>query len=178
MTAREPKIQFHKEDESPASKNQTTSNMKLMNEANDWKVSVDLMTFLEFALNIIQREKRLGIVLRSDSKKSAFLMELIISREENKENAYDCKKRKEKENDTSHCMPTAWKRDGHVMWGLLWLGVVGFLDTQSFLFFFKNYFCWLLFGNWQCLIILWFKKILMLLEDKKTFHLNLKTLGT
>ena len=45
VTAKEPIIQFHKEGECPVRK-QRHSNMKLLNGASDWKVSMDLKTSL------------------------------------------------------------------------------------------------------------------------------------
>ena len=45
--------------------------MKLLNGANDWKVSVDFNTSLQFQVHIIQTEKW------PDSKKSVLLLELI-----------------------------------------------------------------------------------------------------
>ena len=43
-------------------------NMKLLNGARDWKVSVDLKTSLQFPIHIIQTEKRPDIVAWSDSE--------------------------------------------------------------------------------------------------------------
>ena len=61
ITAKEPIIQFHKEGECPVRKLKK-SNMKLLNGASDWKVSVDLKTSLQCPVHIIQAEKRLDIV--------------------------------------------------------------------------------------------------------------------
>ena len=43
-------------------------NMKLLNGASDWKVSVDLKTSLQFPIHITQTEKRPNIVAWSDSE--------------------------------------------------------------------------------------------------------------
>ena len=59
ITAKEPIIQFLKEDECPVRK-QKNPNMKLLNGASDWKVSADLKTSLQFPVHIIQTEKRSG----------------------------------------------------------------------------------------------------------------------
>ena len=80
-TAKEPIIQFHKEGECPVRK-QKNSNMKLLNGASDWKVSVDLKTSQQFPFHIIQTEKRPDIVVWSDSKRSVFLIELTVPWEE------------------------------------------------------------------------------------------------
>ena len=77
VTAKEPIIQFHKKVESPVRK-QKTSNM---NGTNDWKVSVDLKTSLQFPVHIIQTEKRPDIEAWSDSKESVFLIELSVPTE-------------------------------------------------------------------------------------------------
>ena len=71
-------------------------NMKLLNGASDWKVSADLKTSQQFPVHIIQTEKRLDIVAWSDSKKSAFLIELTVPWEENREEAHDGKKNRYK----------------------------------------------------------------------------------
>ena len=99
--------------------NKKKFNMKLLNEANDRKVSVDLKTFLPFPLHIIQTEKRPDIVAWSDSKKSVVLIELTVPCEENREEAHERKK-----TDTRYCVPTVWKRVGYAMWFLLRLVVV------------------------------------------------------
>ena len=75
ITANEPVIQFLKEDESPVGK-QKNPNMKLLNWASDWKVS------LQFPVHIIQIEKQPDIVAWSDSKKTV-LIELTVPWEEN-----------------------------------------------------------------------------------------------
>ena len=75
VTTKEPIVQFHKEGECPMRK-QNNSNMKLLNRANDWKVSADLKTSPQFPVHIIQREKRPDIVAWSNSKKSVLLKEL------------------------------------------------------------------------------------------------------
>lgn len=49
MAAKETKIEFHKEGEFPAEKKQTVPNMKLLSRASEWKVSVDLMTSLNYS---------------------------------------------------------------------------------------------------------------------------------
>ena len=72
-------------------KQKKKSNMKLLNGDNDWKVSVDLKTSLQFPFHIIQTEKRPDIVEWSDSKKRD-LIELTASWEENREEAHEPKK--------------------------------------------------------------------------------------
>ena len=67
-------------------------NMKLLNRASDWKVSVDLKTSLQFPVHIIQTEKWPDIVTWSDSKKSVLLRELTVPCEENREEAHEQKK--------------------------------------------------------------------------------------
>ena len=84
VTAKEPMIQFHKEDECLVRK-QKNSNMKLLNGPSDWKVSVDLKTSLQFPVHVIQTEKWPDIVAWSDSKRS-------IPREENQEETHEWKK--------------------------------------------------------------------------------------
>ena len=106
VTAKEPITQFHKEGECPVKK-QKNSKMKQLNGASDWKVSVDLMTSLQFPVHIIQTEKQPDIVAWSDSKKSVLLIELTVPWEENWEVA---RKRKKK-----LCVPTAWKKVGYAM---------------------------------------------------------------
>ena len=91
ITAKEPIIQFHKEDECPVRK-QKNPNMKLLNAARDWKVSADLKTSLQFPVHIIQTEKRPDIVAWSNSKKSVLLIELTVPWEENREEAHGWKK--------------------------------------------------------------------------------------
>ena len=61
ITVKEPIIQFLKEGECPVGK-QKNANMKLLNGASDWEVSVDLKTSLQFPIHIIQTEKRPDIV--------------------------------------------------------------------------------------------------------------------
>ena len=77
VTAKEPIIQFLKEGECPVRK-QKNPNMKLLNGASDWKVSVDLKTSIQFPVNIFQTEKRSDIVAWFDSKKSVLLIELTV----------------------------------------------------------------------------------------------------
>ena len=78
-----------------------------MEQDNNWKVSADLETSLQFPLHIIQTEKQSDIVAWSDSKKSDLLIELTLPREENWEEAHERKK--------NQCVPTAWKRVGYAM---------------------------------------------------------------
>ena len=61
IRAEEPIIQFLKEGKCPLRK-QKYPNMKLLNRSSDWKVSVDLKTFLQFPVHIIQTEKQPDIV--------------------------------------------------------------------------------------------------------------------
>ena len=68
VTDKEPIIQFYKEGECPVRK-QKHSNMKLLNGASDWKVSVNPKTSLQFPVHI---------VAWSDSKKSVLLIELTV----------------------------------------------------------------------------------------------------
>ena len=93
VTAKEPIIQFHEEGECPV-RQQKNSNMKLLNGASDWKVSVDLKTSLQFPVHITQKEKWPDIVAWSDSKKSALLIELTVPWEENpiRDSAWLCRK--------------------------------------------------------------------------------------
>ena len=64
MRAKESKIHFHKEEESPTKKKkQTTPNMKLLSEASDSNVSLDLMISLQFQMHITQTDKRLDVVM-------------------------------------------------------------------------------------------------------------------
>ena len=67
--------------------------MKLLNGASDWKVSADLKTSLQFPIHIIQTEKQPDIVAWFDSKKSVLLIEMTGSREENREEAHELKKK-------------------------------------------------------------------------------------
>ena len=97
------------------------SNIKLLNGASGWKVFVDLKISLQFPVHIIQTKKQPLIVVWSNSKKSALLMEVTEPWEENQEEAHEQKK-----TNTRHCMPTAWKRVGYAMWILLRLVVVVF----------------------------------------------------
>ena len=120
VTAKEPIIQFHKEGECPMRK-QKISNMKLLNGASDWNVSVDLKISLQFPVHIIQTEKRPDIVARSNSK-SVLIIENWLSRG-NKIRRRHMSGRK---TDTSHCMPTVWKRVGNAIWFRLKLVVVVF----------------------------------------------------
>ena len=106
ITAKEPIIQFLKEGECPV-RRQKYPNMKLLNGASDWKVSVDLKTSLQFPVHIIQTEKRPDIVAWSDSKKSVLLIELTVPWEENWEEAHEQKKNCY---ETLHadCVPKGW----------------------------------------------------------------------
>ena len=81
--------------------------MKLPNGACDWKVSVDLKTSLQFPVHIIQTEKRPDIVAWYDSKKSVPLIELTVSREENRKEAH---KRKKNRYETlrADCVEKGW----------------------------------------------------------------------
>ena len=81
VTAKEPIIQFLKECECPMRK-QKNPNIKLLNGASDWKVSVDLKTSLQFPVHIIQIKKQPDIVAWSHSKKSVLLIELTVPWEE------------------------------------------------------------------------------------------------
>ena len=80
ITAKEPIIQFPKEGECPMMKQKNPN----MNGANDWKVSANFKTSLQFPVHIIQTEKRPDIVVWSDSKKSV-LKEFTVPWEENRE---------------------------------------------------------------------------------------------
>ena len=72
--------------------NKKNHNMKLLNGASDWKVSTDLKTSLQYPIHFIQTEMQPDIVAWSDSNKSVFLIELTVSREENREEALERKK--------------------------------------------------------------------------------------
>lgn len=76
LTAREPKIGFHEEDERPVRKTRITSNMTLLNGTRDFRVLVDLRTPLQFPVHI-QTDARLDIVAWSDSK-GVLLVELTV----------------------------------------------------------------------------------------------------
>ena len=80
--------------------------MKLLNGANDWKVSVDPKTSLQFPVHIIQIENLPDIVAWSDSKKSV-LIELTVLWEENREEAHEQKKN---QFETLHadCVKKGW----------------------------------------------------------------------
>ena len=101
VTAKGPIIQFLKEG------NKKNPNMKLLNGASDWKVSVDHKTSLQFPVHIIQKEKRPDIVAWSDSKKSVLLIELTVPWEENREKAHEQKKNRY---ETLHadCVEKGW----------------------------------------------------------------------
>ena len=81
--------------------------MKLLNGANDWKVSADLKTFLQFPVHIIQTEKWPDTVAWSDSKKTVLLIELTVPWEENWEEAHE---RKENRYETlcAHYREKGW----------------------------------------------------------------------
>ena len=81
--------------------------MKLLNEARDWKVSVDLKTSLQFPVHIIQTEKRLDIVAWSDSKKSVLLIELTVPWEENRKEAH-ARKKNRYETLRADCVEKCW----------------------------------------------------------------------
>ena len=106
ITAKDPIIQFLKEGECPVRK-QKNPNMKLLNEASDWKVSVDLKTSLQFPVQIIQTEKRPDSVAWSDSKKSVFLIELTVPWEENREEVHEQKKNRY-ETLRADCVEKGW----------------------------------------------------------------------
>ena len=112
ITVKEPIIQFLKKGECPVRK-QKNPNMKLLNGASDWKVSVDLKTSQQFPVHIIQTEKRPDFVAWSDSKKSILLIELTVLWEENREEAHE--RKKNYETLRADCVPTAWKRVGYAM---------------------------------------------------------------
>ena len=82
-------------------------NMKLLNGASDWKVSVDLKTSLQFSVHIIQTGKRPVFVAWSDSKKTTLLIELTLPREENREEAHEQKKNKY-ETLRADCVEKGW----------------------------------------------------------------------
>ena len=65
--------------------------MKLLNGANDWKVSADLKTSLQFPVQIIQTEKRPEVAW-SDLKKTVLLVEVTVPLEQNQEEAHKRKK--------------------------------------------------------------------------------------
>ena len=106
VTVKEPIIQFLKEGECPVRK-QKYPNMKLLNVASDWKVSADLKTSLQFSVHIIQTEKRLDIVVWSNSKKSVLFIELTVPWEENQEEAHEQKKN-QYETLRADCMEKGW----------------------------------------------------------------------
>ena len=106
ITAKEPIIQFLKEGECPVRK-QKNSNMKLLNGANDWKVSGDLKISLQFPVHIIQTEKWPDIVAWSDSKKNVPLIELTVPWEENWEEAQEQKKNRH-ETLHAYCVEKGW----------------------------------------------------------------------
>ena len=81
--------------------------MKLLNGANDWKVSADLKTSLQFPVHIIQTKKKPDIVAWSDSKKSILFTELIVPREENREEAHERKKNRY-ETLSADCVEKGW----------------------------------------------------------------------
>ena len=85
------------------------SNMKLLNGADDWKVSADLKISLQFSVHIIQTEKQPDIVVWSDSKKSVLLRELTVPWEENQEEAHEQKKN-QYETLRANCMGKCWIR--------------------------------------------------------------------
>ena len=66
--------------------------MKLLNGANDWNLSEDLKTSVQFLFHIIQTEKRPNIVVWSDSKKNFLLIKFTVPREENWRDAHEQKK--------------------------------------------------------------------------------------
>ena len=113
--------------------NKKNPNMKLLNRASDWKVSVDLKTSLQFPVHIIQTEKRPDIVAWSDSKKSVFLVELTVLWEENREEAYERKKNRYKLL-RANCVEKGWIC--HVI--AIEVGCRGFLGHSVISFFFKN----------------------------------------
>ena len=80
-------------------------NMKLLNEASDWKVSADLKTSQQFPVHIIQTEKRPGIVAWPNSKKSVLFIELAVPWEENREETHEQKKNRY-ETLRTDCVPT------------------------------------------------------------------------
>ena len=83
-------------------------NMKLLNGARDRKVSADLKSSLQFPVHIIQTEKRLDIVVWSDSKKSVLLIELTVPWEEaheQKKNCYETLRADWKKNWICHVIP-------------------------------------------------------------------------
>ena len=106
ITAKEPIIQCHKEGECPVRK-QKNSNMKLLNETSDWKVSAGLKTSLQFPVHIIQTKKRPDIVAGSDSKNSVLFIELTVPGEENWEEAHE-KKKNQYETLRAHCVEKGW----------------------------------------------------------------------
>ena len=86
---------------------QKNPNMKLLNEASDWKVSVDRKTSLQFPVHIIQTEKLPDIVACYDSKKSVLLIELTVSWEENWKEAHKWKKN-QYETMHANCVEMGW----------------------------------------------------------------------
>ena len=83
------------------------SDRKLLNWANDWKVSADLKTSLQFPVHIVQTEKRPNIVAWSDSNKSVILIELTDPWEENREEALERKKNRY-ETLRADCVEKGW----------------------------------------------------------------------
>ena len=121
VTTKGPIIQILKEGECLVRKEKKNSNMKQLNGASDWKVSVDLKTSLQFPVHIIQTEKHPDIVVWSDSKKTVLLIELTVPWDETGRRHTNRRK-----TYTGHCVLTAWKRVGYAMRFLLRLVVVVF----------------------------------------------------
>ena len=145
VTTKELIIQFHKEGECLLRK-QKNSNMKLLNWASDWKVSVDLKTSLQFPVHIIQIGKQPDIVMWSDSKKSVLLIELTVPCEENWEEAHEWKKSRY-ETLCVNCMKKGWTC--HVI--PIEVGCHWFSRTLSYFVYFKNRNHWSQFES--CLIL-------------------------
>ena len=103
VTAKEPIIQFHKEGDCPVRK-QKNSNMKLLTEASDWKVSVDLKTSLQFPVHIIQTEKQPDMVR---FKEECPPHRIDCPLEKNQEEAHE-RKKNQYEILRADCMEKGW----------------------------------------------------------------------
>lgn len=132
MAAKETKIEFHKEGEFPAEKKQTAPNMKLLSRASEWKVSVDLMTSLNYSNthHTDRQSPRHHVVVRL--KKTVFLIKLTVPQEENRLEAYKLKKNRY-ESLRAKCVENGWMC--HVM--PIEIGCRGFLGHSVISFLSK-----------------------------------------
>ena len=124
---------------------QKNSNIKLLNGACTWKASVDLETYAQFLVHIIQTEKRSDIVAWSNSKKSVLVLKLTVPWEENREKAHQRKKYRS-ETLCADCVEKRLDMPCGSYWG--WL--TWFSRTLSHFVSFKNRNHWLQFES--CLI--------------------------